>query len=59
MSLLIQIINREAKEAIAHPSLPIEVRKNLQNMLAEASKAQVALTEIDKERRVFSWERGP
>ena len=45
VSLLIQIINRESKEALAHDGLPIDVRRNLKNMLTEASKAQEALRE--------------
>ena len=53
MSLLIQIINRECNEALESPlktgqPLPDGVRDNLKNMLAEASKASVALEDLRK-----------
>ena len=53
MDLLIQIINRECNEALESPlktgqPLPDGVRDNLKNMLAEASKASVALKGLRK-----------
>ncbi len=53
MSLLIQTINRECNEALESPlktgqPLPDGVRDNLKNMLAEASKASVALKGLRK-----------
>ena len=53
MDLLIQIINRECNEALEAPlktgqPLPDGVRDNLKNMLAEASKASVALKDLRK-----------
>ena len=45
-SLLIQVINSEANEALDHQGLPIGVRQNLKSMLAEASKAQARLAEL-------------
>tara|TARA_R110002051_G_scaffold303957_1_gene373082 strand:- start:63 stop:257 length:195 start_codon:yes stop_codon:yes gene_type:complete len=53
MNLLIQIINRECNEALeaslkTGQPLPDGVRDNLKNMLAEASKASVAIKDLRK-----------
>ena len=51
-SLLIQVINSEANEALDHQGLPIVVRQNLKSRLAEASTAQALLAELADDRWV-------